>query len=73
MKAMEAQSNIKTIDFVSYSDPIATQQTIKAEIKDEKTLVVANRELIARFLQDAKDRLSCIRSDVESAPAEIDE
>ena len=73
MKAMEAQSNIKTIDFVSYSDPIATQQTIKAEIKDNKTLVAANRKLIARFLQETKDRLFCIRGDVESAPAEIDE
>jgi hypothetical protein len=38
-------------DFVFYSGPIATQQTIKAVIQDDKTLVAANREPRSFFSQ----------------------
>jgi hypothetical protein len=47
MEVMEAKLNTNTTDSVPYSVLITTQQTIKAEIKDDKTLVAANRDLIA--------------------------
>jgi hypothetical protein len=73
MEVMEAKLNNNTTDSVPYTVLIATQQTIKAEIKDDKTLVAANRDLIAWILQETIVRFSCILSDIESTSAEIDE
>ena len=40
--------------------PLATQQTIVAEIEAEQTLVAANRELITRFEQKIQATLAHI-------------
>ena len=50
--------------------PLATQQTIVAEIEAEQSLVAANRELIARFEQKIQVTLARIWGEDEPVPAE---
>ena len=50
--------------------PLATQQSIVAEIEAEQALVAANRELIARFEKKILTTLSRVWGEDEPAPAE---
>jgi type I restriction enzyme M protein len=48
--------------------PLATQQTIVAEIEAEQALVAANRELITRFEQKIQATLARVWGDANEAP-----
>ena len=50
--------------------PLATQQTIVAEIEAEQALVAANRELIARFEKKIQATLARVWGEDEMAPTE---
>jgi type I restriction enzyme M protein len=50
--------------------PLATQQTIVAEIEAEQALVTANRELIARFEKKIQVTLARVWGEDEPAPVE---
>ena len=52
--------------------PLATQQTVVAEIEAEQALVNANRELIARFEKKIQATLARVWGEHELAPAEAD-
>jgi restriction endonuclease S subunit len=52
--------------------PLATQQTLVAEIEAEQALVNANRELIARFEKKIQTTLARVWGEHELAPAEAD-
>ena len=57
------QSNINATNLAAYPiplPPLATQQTIVAEIEAEQALVAANRELITRFEQKIQATLARI-------------
>jgi type I restriction enzyme M protein len=51
--------------------PIATQQTIVAEIEAEQALVTANRELVARFERKIQVTLARVWGEDEPYPAEV--
>jgi type I restriction enzyme M protein len=50
--------------------PLATQQSIVAEIEAEQALVAANRELIARFEKKIQTTLARVWGGDETAPVE---
>jgi len=50
--------------------PLATQQSIVAEIEAEQALVAANRELIERFEEKIQTTLARVWGEDEPAPAE---
>jgi len=50
--------------------PLATQQTIVAEIEAEQALVSANSELIARFVKKIQATLERVWGEDDSAPSE---
>jgi type I restriction enzyme M protein len=67
------QSNLSAQVLKEYSiplPPLATQQAIGAEIEAEQALVVANRELIARFEKKIQATLARVWSEDEPTPAE---
>jgi len=67
------QSNLSAQVLKEYSiplPPLATQQTIVAEIEAEQALVAANRELITRFEKKIQATLARIWGEDPMAPAE---
>lgn len=67
------QSNINAKNLAAYPiplPPLATQQTIVAEIEAEQALVAANRELIARFEKKIQATLARVWGEDEPAAAE---
>jgi len=67
------QSNINAKSLAGYPvplPPLATQQAIVAEIEAEQTLVVANRELIARFEKKIQATLARVWGEDQPASAE---
>jgi type I restriction enzyme M protein len=67
------QASIKVTDIRAMEialPPLATQQTIVAEIEAEQALVNTNRELIARFEKKIQATLARVWGEDELAPAE---